>query len=439
MPIRDTNFLPSILTGQDAGIRNALLERDLVRERDQRNVLARYAQAETGAEQDAAVNELLAINPEAAQGVVGMEAQRQAIDINRQAAERQQVLDEAVRGQGMARYILGSENPVLALQLLDDDEAVRTTALEKGIDPTTAEGARQIAELLDAEYDMVVQSQTTRAEPAVIREMESLGYDLTPEGFRAYQEDKGSEAGGTLAEIQALLAIDERRARLAREEREAAAAAREAEEGRRRQRSTINRALEQTGKIADLTESLEGTFLESGAPLSDWRRAGVSALATIGNIAGFDTEGLRDQVDAYDQQKKNMADQLINLMSTGGLGEATNAKLDQYQNALANPETSPGAIMAIQAGIGEILLDEADNLGIEVEDREKIESRIEAMTNYARKLSEPVADVPGAMNDLRAIASMSLEQLQGLDISKMSLEAQEAAADRWDALVGATE
>jgi hypothetical protein len=228
------------------------------------------------------------------------------------------------------------------------------------------------------------QKSAERADPAAIREMQALGYPMTQEGFAQYNKDRGSQnaVGDQLAAIQAQLGIQQRQDQIERDRRADAAETEAQAQKRNALGNTLRRGVKQTGELAALTEKLEGSFLAAGMPASSWRRTGMGVLAGAGGALGMDTSKIEADLTNFDKLKKGLSDQLINLMATGELGEATNSKLEQYQNALATTETSPGAVMSIQAGIAEAYLEAADAQGIEIPDREKVEANIERWRSY---------------------------------------------------------
>lgn len=272
--------------------------------------------------------------------------------------------------------------------------------------------------------------------PNDILMMDAIGLPRTPEGLARLNELKSDPESN---EMMKGLQLQIQGLQLAGMRREAEKEEQQARETRLTRENSIKRGIDQTGKIADLTKKLEGTFLAAGLPAAEWRRGGLASAAAVGGALGFDTKEIEAEINAFDQLKKNLSDQLINLMSTGSLGQGTDSKLQQYRDALASPETSPGAVMAIQAGIAETLLDQADVLQISLPDREKIEKSIEEMRNYVPGGTETIVDVPAAAEAtgravVRAadIARMGIDKLSQLDPASMTPEMLEAAKKRWD-------
>lgn len=302
------------------------------------------------------------------------------------------------------------------------------------------------ARLLAVQMQQARNSGQARAEPSDLRMMQALGFPLTQEGFKQYEATKGtSEKGSPLAETLAQLNVLAKEQDIRRGVLEDEQKARQQRIQDATQRNQIIQSLSQTSKIGDLNEKLEGSIVANGMPLADWRRAGVGILTSLGEATGFDTKAWRKDLDYYDQLKKNLSDQLINLMSTGSLGQGTNMMLQQYQDALANTGTSPGALMAIQANIAKTLLDAADANGYEIPNRTKYEESIAKWREYDTPPNRPVVDVPNAAANLSKaaksaattasdIAKMTMDQLQQIDLSNLSNEAFVAVNRRYQEL-----
>jgi hypothetical protein len=249
------------------------------------------------------------------------------------------------------------------------------------------------AKLMQAQMAQAQQGGQERADPNVIRALVMAGIDpKSPQGQEIVIK---SLTGGNdqLEAIQAQLAIDQRRDQLARDRAADEQKTAEANRARVQMGNTLRRSINQTADIASLTEKLEGSFLEAGMPASSWRRTGASLLAGAGSALGMDTGKLETDLVNFDKLKKGMSDQLNNLVSTGSLGQVTNDKLQSFRDALANTETSPGAVMSIQAGIAEALLEEADAQGVEVENRSQVEANIKRWRAYEPSTDEQ-APVP---------------------------------------------
>lgn len=266
-------------------------------------------------------------------------------------------------------------------------------------------------------------------DPTDLKIMDAIGLPRTPEGYAQFQ---GMKSDDTMKPMLDALNLQIQGLQLSNMKRMQETEERVARETRLTQQNSIERGLEQTQKIADLTLKLEGTALAAGLPASEWRRSGMGALSAVGGALGFDTEKLNADLTAFDTFKKNLNDQLITLMSAGSLGQGTDNKLQQYRNSLASPDVQPGAVMAIQAGIAETLLDQADVLGFELENRDEIEASIERMKSYQPPGTETAVDVPAAAAGARRvvrraadIARMSLDQVKSISAEEIKTWTQE--------------
>lgn len=280
--------------------------------------------------------------------------------------------------------------------------------------------------------------QQERSDPADLRMMDAIGLPRTPEGFAQFQGLKADDGNKGMLDA---LNLQIQGLQLANMKREQEREDQQIRETRLTRENSIRRGLEQTQKIADLTLELEGTALSAGLPASEWRRRGLGAISAVGGALGLDVEDLNKNLTAFDELKKGLNDQLITLMSAGSLGQATDSKLQQYRDSLASPDTQPGAVMEIQAGIAETLLDQADVLRFDLPNRDEIEASIQRMRGYQQPGTETVFDVPAAAGATRRsvvraadIGRMSLEKIRSLDVDALTQEQRDALARRLDEL-----
>jgi hypothetical protein len=274
---------------------------------------------------------------------------------------------------------------------------------------------------------MTSQGGTQAQDPADIEKMRLLGIPLNEAGYARLKElENDGSLDGLNLQIQGL--------QLANMQREQKEAEQKARETRVAQEQGIVRGLDQTQKIASLTKKLEGTALASGLPAAEWRRAGVGGLSAIKGVLGLDTDEMRAELAAFDEQKKNLSDQLNNLIAAGQLDNVTDSKLRQYQNSLADQNTQPAAIMEIQSVISQAYLDQADRIGYEIPNREEYEAAMEEMRNYVPPGTETVIDAPAIGRRVSEIGRMSAEQLNALATSgvEMTEEMIDAAEARWN-------
>lgn len=131
----------NFLAGQQQGMQNALLEQEVARDAATRNALAGYF-ASPEANRPQALNELAALNPAAAADVLTLQRSQQTM-------QREQQREQALKEYSQAQYVLGSERPSMALQLLDADGSFRQQLHDAGVidlaDGISDEEARTIA------------------------------------------------------------------------------------------------------------------------------------------------------------------------------------------------------------------------------------------------------------------------------------------------------
>lgn len=416
--------------GQERGIRNALMQQELAaqqaaaeRQQQYQNALAQYM---GGDQRPEVLNALYQADPEQTNAMVQFQGEQQA---------RQREFDQ-VQAQEMvalADVLDSSPDPVRTFQiaggrladgsnLVEELDRMGVINVADGIQP---EEVANISRALRERFSPIAGGEE-RAEPSAIREMRTLGYSLDSEGFRQYQADKGVGGVGELETVLAHLKISGEQARQAREAQQEAERQLERQQAQVRKQNSITRSLGQTGDIVGYVDQLEDSMLQVGIPFAEARRTAAGVLAGLGSVAGVDVSELRGQIGAFDKLKKGLSDQLINLMESGEMSRGTNAILKQYQDALASPETSPAAVMAIQASIAETLLDEAEASGIEVPNREQVQENIARLRGYG--------GASEATTTPAQISKMTVEDLQGLDLDALTDKQREAVAKRLDDL-----
>lgn len=274
--------------------------------------------------------------------------------------------------------------------------------------------------------------QQEQRDPNDLQMMDALGLPRTPEGFAKYKQ-LDSDPG--MRQMLDALNLQIQGLNLKNMEREQELAARTERETRLTQQNAINNGLDQAAKLAEVAKKLEGSIVQTGLPAGDWRRQLGGIAAGAGQAFGLDTAELEADLAAFDKYKKGLSDQLIALMATGDLGAGTNSKLQQYNDALAKPETELAAALGIQGNIIRDYLDTATVKGLEVRDRGKYEALIEEFSDYhpPESAAEPTAP-NGKVIRPADIGRMSLDQLRELDPASMTPELRDAAERRWDAL-----
>lgn len=286
--------------------------------------------------------------------------------------------------------------------------------LETDLDSLSDEEFVRTLETEEQNLASVIESFTPAGRTsAAIGDMQRLGFPMTPEGFRQFNEARGGGAEG----LEALLAEARLRGVLIEQE----TAAEERRQVRTAQRQSIERNLDQTKTAVDLTERLEGTMLESGSFVpADFRRGLASMGAAIGRLRGQDTSDIQQMIADFDTQRKVLEDQVNSRIASGDYGQSA-TQLQSIQRSLANPDISPAAIIRIQGQIAEIDLDRAEAQDIQIRNRAEWERRIKAWKSF-----DPIS--------ASSISKMTREQIGQLPIDSLSDELAEAALRRLDEL-----
>lgn len=312
-------------------------------------------------------------------------------------AQRAQLKERARRQAGMARL------PGL-LTRMDEGAADRGEIM--GLLSDVAPEA-MVTGLLG---EMFAKPEADRSEPADLRMMRALGIEPTPENYAKFKAIGGDAAGahgidGALKQLQMQKLLDEMRDRTDARAETAA----EKQKKRRLAETSLNRNFGKLEDLAALNDQIKGTVVETGVPLSSWRRAGASGAASLGRIAGFDTAKLQDNITASDRLAKGLNDLVIETIDRFG-DQLTNDKLALLQSASANPNITPEAISSILGAISESMLDAADIEGYNVADPDRVTTFIKRMkTPAARGAEPPMVDVPRLAGDARARAGRAVD------------------------------
>lgn len=290
-----------------------------------------------------------------------------------------------------------------------------------GIDPSELSDDEFLSEIEQSEQSIADTlssfAPSDSRTSAAIGDMQTLGYEMTPEGFAKYNKDRGASGLEMLDTVQAQLAIES--LRLQNEARvrdqEQAEESRNAE--RTAQQQSITRNLNQNLSAVDLTENLQGTILESGSVLpADIRRGLASFQQFLLGATGHDTSELEQMIADFDTQRKTLQDQVNARIASGQYGQSA-TQLNSIERSLANQNISPEAIIRIQGQLAQLDLDKADAMGLDIEGRDEWEKRAKEWKSYS--ITSPTN-----------ISKMSLDQIRSLDIDSMSDEQATAAAAR---------
>lgn len=453
MPIRDTNVYPAFAAGQEAGIRNELVRREVQQENELRHLLAQYAMpGSTPEAKDAAFDMLMAHDPATARQVVEVEQGR-----------RQTQLEEHIRtateGRGMANYVLTSEDPVMALRILDDNELVREDARRSGFDPDDPEDVREIARILHARYDMAVglaEGERNSLQQKLETVSTTIGRPLTEQEVMQLAGSGGTtiNIGEKLNEPIPIAQLDTVRmpdgttvpiGTTFAEAREMGAQVVSTNETSRRQQA------EQALGILDELESMAlgpgGVFEEIEPGLMN--RAGAAIEHGFQMLTQNDPGASRFN----DMAKATLAPFIKFMGESGALadGDVTRAlgllprtfplpdtrevaegKFDVLRQIVSRGVANMNAINAGQLPNLEPILQE----DVELEDeRPTAASTARAAGRRMRDVAGDAADLAADVGaDLAGIARMSLQQLQSLDIDEMTEDQLNALQQRLDEL-----
>lgn len=302
-----------------------------------------------------------------------------------------------------------------------------------------------------------------RAEPADIRIMRELGIPLTPENYAKFKEMGGSAQGmDPLQQAQLAKILMEMQASSGDR------AKAKDEEGKKRRTSevTINRNLADIVHALELVDKTENTFLETGIPFGDARRGILSGSSAMMSAFGMNKPGMQDTLDAYDELGKTL-NKLVVSRDNASLGTLTDAKLALVQGAMGSTKISPQALRSILLDTAEGMLDEADIQGYDIKNLQGYVDNFGTRRKQKGKAPNVVFDVPGAVDRAEAaggsladraaafageasdaakaaaseivvraadIGRMGLEELQKLDVDKLTAEQARALDARLRAL-----
>lgn len=227
-----------------------------------------------------------------------------------------------------------------------------------------------------------------RAEPADIRTLRAIGIDPTsPEGreiILGRLQENGSTSDEALRNVELqlkLLQIEDVRRERAQTETTAA-----------RERVGLQRAavstLRDAEELAQLTDELEGTFLETGLPASDLRRTTSAGFAAALDGLGIDQSDKREIIGKFDRFKKLSTSFAIDAIDRfAATGAVSQSKFQALIDSTVNIGASPSANRAILADVIETTLDAAATEGIRVSNEREL-------LRTLRKLRERSASAP---------------------------------------------
>ncbi len=197
-------------------------------------------------------------------------------------------------------------------------------------------------------------------------------------------------------------------------------------------RQSLSQLTTEALEIMDIESELSGSLLESGFPFGGQARTGQSALATVGGLLGFDTKEQKQNVAKRDRVEKLYGQILgIRMQRMSESGESiTNDKLAFLQSVSPSTDKSSDANAKLLADFLQEELNKSDIEGTKIPAAER-----KKVLDFIRKArSGEFVQAGEAVIDIPAIAKMTIQQLEGLDIENMSDELFEAVVARRDAL-----
>ena len=125
----------------------------------------------------------------------------------------------------------------------------------------------------------------------------------------------------------------------------------------------VDKAANRISRIIQLTGELTGTAVEPGLPFAEVRLPFINAWSALEQWASGKPSALRGNLAKLDELKKDFSALLLEMggsLGDKGYGTITNQKLAIAQQAMANENVRPAAIMAIMKNLsGDLLVEEA--------------------------------------------------------------------------------
>ena len=155
-------------------------------------------------------------------------------------------------------------------------------------------------------------------------------------------------------------------------------------------RRTIVSDLTKLEKMADLNNRLSGTFLETGVPFMEVRKAVANGVKSVQQLFGFDESRARQVTADFGKFDKFASDFMIgSLDRLSGTGAITNAKFDALVRANAGIGSTPETNNSIIAMNIAALLDGAKIEGIELENEQELRDLIQMLEGSPPSLPTP--------------------------------------------------
>lgn len=151
---------------------------------------------------------------------------------------------------------------------------------------------------------------------------------------------------------------------------------------RRTEEETVEDTVEAVTAVADSLDTLENSFLEPGAPLSEARMGILSGAAFISELTNIgDPTKMQEVITAAGEYQKATAD-LVNMlqsrMAANGI-QMTNQAREMIQNASASKYLNPAANRAVLQRLLSDAIRDAERLEFGQEDLGKMRSLLERL------------------------------------------------------------
>lgn len=213
--------------------------------------------------------------------------------------------------------------------------------------------------------------------------------------------------------IETRNAIEEREARL-----------NEAATDKRQTALNLSNDLDHLTRIADRTQQLQGTILETGLPLGDFRRGALGFTAMMQDLAGRDSEKAKELTRAYDDLNKLVSDFTMDTASRFSGSALTDSKLAMMVQSFANLKANPGTNLMIVGDTINQYLDAAEIDGVSVPDAERYRAFAAGLLSDSPETLTPSNDTGSVLTSGQTIAPELQSQIDALTAEIQALEAE---------------
>jgi hypothetical protein len=226
------------------------------------------------------------------------------------------------------------------------------------------------------------------------------------EGYTKFLSTKaGAEADPVQGQLlQAQLAQSQVELANALEER--AARQNQAATDKRQTQLRLGTDLEHLVKIAERTEKLEGTILETGLPLGDFRRGAVGFTALVQDLAGRDSAKAKELTQAHDDLNKLLNDFTMDTASRFSNGAMTDSKLSMLSQSFASMKANPGTNLMVVGDTINGYLDAAEIDGITIPNADKYRALAAKLLGEESEDLTPTAETPSIITSGQPMPSM---------------------------------